>query len=115
MFFLDMMLPDMPLQDKFRFTREEMAWVEDNESSIWEYFIYENLLFSKREREFRSFVNFAPFAKGMPKEAPARVGYFIGYKIVRDYMKNNNVDIEEMIYLTDSKHFLSESKYKPKK
>ena len=115
MFFLDMMLPDMPLQDKFRFTREQMAWVQDNESSIWEYFIYENLLFSKKEREFRSFVNFAPFAKGMPKEAPARVGYFIGYKIVRDYMKNNDVDIEEMIYLTDSKYFLSESKYKPNK
>ena len=116
MYFLDKMLPGISMEDKFRFTSQEMAWVEENESSIWEYFIYEDLLFSKKESEFRSFVNYAPFAKGMPKEAPARVGYFIGYKMVSDYMNNNNkVDIEELMHLTDSRKFLRQSKYKPNK
>ena len=115
MYFLDKMLLELTLKDKFRFTTEQMDWVEDNESSIWEYFIHEDLLFSKKENEFRSFVSYAPFAKGMPKEAPGRVGYFIGYRIVNEYMKNNNIDIQELMYLTDSRKFLQKSKYKPTK
>jgi hypothetical protein len=115
MYFLNKMLPNVPMQDKFRFTIKQMAWVEENESSIWEYFIYENLLFLKKEKEFRSFINYAPFAKGMPQEAPARVGYFIGYKIVSHYMNNNKLDLEELMYLTNSKDFLRQSKYKPNK
>ena len=66
MYFLDKMLPKLNMEDKFRFTVEQMTWVEENEASIWEYFIEEDLLFSKKEIEFRSFLNYAPFAKGMP-------------------------------------------------
>ena len=92
-----------------------MAWAEENEASIWEYFIHEDLLFSKKESKFRSFIDYAPFAKGMPKEAPGRVAYFIGYKMVSEYMENNKIDIEELMYLTDSREFLQQSKYKPTK
>ena len=115
MYFLDKMLPELNMEDKFRFTGEQMAWVEENEASIWEYFVQEDLLFLKKESEFRSFVNYAPFAKGMPKEAPGRVAFFIGYKMVSEYMKNNKIDIEELMYLTDSKEFLQQTKYKPTK
>ena len=30
-------------------------------------------------------------------------------------MKNNKIDIEELMYLTDSRKFLHNSKYKPNK
>ncbi len=115
MYFLDEMLPNVKMEDKFRFTIQQMAWAEKNEYSIWEYFIEEDLLFSKKENEFRSFVNYAPFAKGMPNEAPARIAYFIGYKMVKKYMSNNKIDIEELMYLTDSREFLRKSEYKPNK
>jgi hypothetical protein len=115
MYFLDKTLPEFEMKDKFRFTGEQMAWVEENEASIWEYFIEEDLLFSKKESEFRSLINYAPFARGMPKEAPGRVAYFIGYKMVSEYMKNNKIDIEELMYLTDSRSFLQNSRYKPTK
>ena len=60
------------------------------------------MLFSKKDIEFRSFINYAPYAKGMPKEAPGRVAYYIGYKMVNEYMDNNEIDIEELMYLKDS-------------
>ena len=115
MYFLDRMLPQLALEDKFRFTSDQMDFVEENEARIWEYFIKEDLLFSKKENDFRSFVNYAPFAKGMPKEAPGRVAYFIGYKMVKKYMKNNTIDITELMSLTDSREFLRKSRYKPNK
>ena len=115
MFFLDHLLPDLDLHEKFRFSKEEMAWVLENESSIWKYFVQEDLLFSNKDSDFRSYIDYAPFAKGMPKEAPARVAYFIGYRIVSAYMKNNSIDVESLMYLTDANDFLKKSKYKPNK
>jgi hypothetical protein len=115
MYFIDKMLVDISLEDKFRFTKSQMDWVIENEASIWEFLVHEDMLFSKKEMEFRSFVNYAPFSKGMPQEAPGRVAYYIGYKMVNEYMDNNEIDIEELMYLTDSRKFLQESKYKPTK
>jgi len=115
MYFLDKMMLEVSLEDKFRFTSEQLDWVIENEASIWEYLVHEDFLFSKKESDFRSFINYAPFAKGMPKEAPGRVAYYIGCKMVSEYMENNEIDIEQLMYLTDSRKFLQQSKYKPTK
>ena len=64
--------------------------------------VFGNILYMKicffpiGESEFRSFINYAPFGKGMPQESPGRVAYFTGYQIVSDYMKNNKIDICEL-------------------
>jgi len=115
MYCIDKMLPKLLIEDKFRFTTEQMNWVEENEASIWKYIVQEDLLFSKDEQQFRTFVDYAPFAKGMPPQAPGRVAYYIGYKMVNEYMDNNEIDVEGLMYLTDSRKFLQQSKYKPTK
>jgi hypothetical protein len=112
---IDKMLPESTMEDKFRFSKAQMDWTEESEPSIWQYIVHEDLLFSKNEQQFRTFINYAPFAKGMPLEAPARVGYYIGYRMVSEYMNNNEIDIEDMMKLTDSREFLKQSKYKPTK
>ena len=115
MYCIDKMLPELNIEDKFRFSNEQMNWVVENEASIWQYIVHEDLLFSKDEQRFRTFVDYAPFAKGMPPQSPGRVAYYIGYKMVYEYMDNNEIDIEEIMYLTDSRKFLQQSKYKPTK
>ena len=115
MYCIDKMLPELLIENKFRFTIEQMNWVVENEASIWQYIVNEDLLFSKDEQKYRTFIDYAPFAKGMPAEAPGRVAYYIGYKMVNEYMDNNRIDVEELMYLTDSRKFLQQSKYKPTK
>ena len=115
MYCIDKMLPELLLEDKFRFTCKQMNWVVENEASIWQYIVHEDLLFSKDEQKFRTFVDYAPFAKGMPPQSPGRVAYYIGFKMVNEYMDNNEIDVEELMYLRDSRKFLQQSKYKPTK
>ena len=115
MYCIDKMLPQISLADKFRFNQNQMSWAKDNEGAIWQYFIHNDLLFSKDEKRFRSYINYAPFAKGMSKEAPGRVGYYIGYKIVSSYMNNLEIDYNQLMLLKDSREFLKKSQYKPKK
>jgi hypothetical protein len=35
--------------------------------------------------------------------------------MVSEYMDNNEIDMEELMYLSDSRQFLKQSKYKPTK
>ena len=115
MYFIDKILPKFSMRDKFRFTYAEMEWVKKNEKSIWQYIVHEDLLFSKQYQRFTTYINYAPFSKGMPQESPGRVGYYLGYMIVCEYIDNNPIDLEDLVYLTDHQEFLKKSKYKPKK
>ena len=60
----------------------------------------------------------APFSKfyleEIDKEAPDRIGQFIGWRIVSSYMENNSVSLQQML-LTDAETIFNTSKYKPKK
>ena len=57
-----------------------------------------------------------PFTAAFSKESAPRIGYWIGWQIVRQYMKNNpEVTLQDLINETDSQLLLSKSKYKPKK
>ena len=118
MYCIDKMLPNALLSRKFRFTQEQLHWVINNESNIWTYFIENDLLYSSHEQDFRTFLHYAPFAKGMPNDAPSRVAYFIGYQIVSEFMERTDrieMPIEDMMKFSDSRQFLKLSKYKPSK
>ena len=115
MYFIDKMLVNTSIEDKFRFSEHEMQWVKDNESYIWQYFIQQNLLYSSTEKEFRTFLNYSPFAKGMSQQSPGRVAYYIGYKIIDSYIKQTDVGIEQLMTYDNAREILKDSKYKPKK
>ena len=116
MYCIDEMLPNTLLSSKFRFSEEELYWLINNESNIWTYFIENDLLYSVKEQDFRTFLHYGPFAKGMPNESPARLAYFIGFQIVNEFMmRNSKVSKEEMMKLSDSRQFLKLSRYKPSK
>jgi hypothetical protein len=55
-----------------------------------------------------------PFTAGFSSESPARLGIFIGWKIVINYLQNNpKVSLFELIQMKDSQRILQESAYKP--
>ena len=114
MYLISNTLENFYLQDQLRFSKTDLEWCEKNEKSIWAFLINNDVLFSSREKEYRSYLNHAPFSKGMTQESPSRIAYYIGYKIVEKYMKNNNeVSIKELMFEEDFMKILTKSKYKP--
>ena len=47
-------------------------------------------------------------------ESPGRIGVWIGWQIVRSFMNNNEVSLQQLMTL-DAKEIFERSKYKPKK
>ncbi|MBG6110315.1 gliding motility-associated lipoprotein GldB [Flavobacterium sp. CG_9.10] len=113
----DLLLPNYSDADKMGYTPEQIKWCQENESYMWRYFIEKEMLYSDDQKLLPRFISPAPFSKfylEIDNESPGRVGAWIGWQIVRSYMKNNEVPITELLK-TDAKEIFEKSKYKPKK
>lgn len=113
----DLWLPHISDAEKIGYTEEEFAWAEENEVYMWQYFIENELLFSSDAKLAARFINPAPFSKfylEIDNESPGMLGRYLGWQIVRAYMKNNSVDVRELMAI-DAEEIFNNSKYKPKK
>ncbi|MGL2963061.1 gliding motility lipoprotein GldB [Flavobacterium sp. RSB2_4_14] len=113
----DVLLPDFTDAEKIGYQPEQIKWCQENESYMWRFFIDENLLFDSDSRLSNRFINLAPFSKfylEIDNESPGRVGQWVGWQIVRSFMENNEVSLQDMLKM-DAKELFDKSKYKPKK
>ena len=75
------------------------------------------MLFSTETKLNKRFLEMAPFSKFYRSEdtlSPGRIGAWIGWQIVRSYMKHNDVSLQQLLK-TPSEEVYKNSKYKPKK
>lgn len=113
----DLLLPEYNDADKMGYTQEQIKWCQENEGYMWRYFIEGEMLYSDNQKLISRFVNPAPFSKfylEIDNESPGRVGAWIGWQIIRSYMSNNDVSLQQLIK-ANSKEIFEKSKYKPKK
>ena len=90
--------------------------MRQNESSIWAFFIENDLLYNTRLTEFMKFIHDGNSTSGFPNEAPAQMGSYIGWQIIRAYMnKNPEITLAELMQENDINKILSKANYKPKK
>ena len=113
---LECLVPEADDSIKTGYSSKQIDWVFDNEQNIWKVIIDNNLLFSNKPKQYLKFVNDGNTTSGFPKEAPAKLGGFIGWQIVRAYMKKHEgMPLERLFQISDGKTILNESGYKPSK
>ena len=113
----DLWLPNTTDADKMGYTEDEMRWAIENEADIWRYFIENELLFDTDSKLPPRFINPAPFSKfylEIDNESPGMIGRYMGWQIVKAYMKNNPVNLQQLL-IQDAETIYKESKFKPRK
>lgn len=113
----DLILSSYTDDEKMGYTPKEINWCEENESYIWRYFLENELLYSNELKLNSRFIAPAPFSKfylEIDNESPGQVGAWIGWQIVRSFVKNNDVPVAKLLEL-NAKELFKKSKYKPKK
>lgn len=113
----DLILSSYTDDEKMGYTPKEINWCEENESYIWRYFLENELLYSNELKLNSRFITPAPFSKfylEIDNESPGQVGAWIGWQIVRSFVKNNDVPVAKLLEL-NAKELFKKSKYKPKK
>ena len=117
LYMIDAFLPSVNDATKMGYTQEQIEWAEYNDVDVWKYFIQNEHLFSSDQELSSRFIENAPFSKfyqANDNETPGRIGSWFGWQIVRAYMQNNDVSLQEMLQ-TDNETIFKKSKYKPSK
>jgi hypothetical protein len=116
LYFLDVTLPDIKDEFKIGYTPGQLKWSRENESKIWAFIIEHQLLFSSDPQGVTKMMTDAPFTAGFAAESPGRLGAYMGWQIVRAYMKEaDNVTLRQLMEDTDAQKILKVSRFKPGK
>lgn len=114
LYFMDALLPGCPDSLKMKYTRRQMNWVKNAEQDIWAFLLENEFLYSTDVEKIRKFFTDGPFTAVFSNESPARLGGWIGWQIVRSYMRNHpEVSLEDMMSTYDAQAILMKSGYKP--
>lgn len=112
MYLLDAIMPQTEDWKKMGYFSKEIEWCNENEEQIWAYIINDKMLFSVEQERINNLIGEGPNTKGLPANSPSRVGIWMGWQIVKDYMDENpDTTIQELLNEKDSKKILKY--YKP--
>jgi hypothetical protein len=94
---LDVLLPDQSIATKLRYNQKAYEWAVASEAKFWEYLVEQQLLFKTDQELNMNLLNEGPYSIGLPQESPDRMGRFLGYQIVKQYMDAEQPSIQELI------------------
>jgi hypothetical protein len=114
--FIDAMVPEYPGHLKMGYTPAQFDWATKNEEHVWAAIIANNLLYNTSGQTMRTFLADGPFTADFSKDSPPRLGEYIGWQILLQYLeRNSGVTLQEVLKERDSQKILAGSRYKPEK
>jgi len=115
MYFVDALLPEMHDSLKIGYTELQLEWCKKNEAEMWSQLIEHKMLYSNNRMDIVRYTNPSPTTSGFPLESPGRTGVWIGWQIVRQYMKKHQeLKLNDLMQNIDYQQILNDSKYFPK-
>lgn len=113
-YFLDAMFPEEPDYLKIGFKPDKLEWCKKNEAGMWTYLVEHRLLFNTDRMNIIRFTDPAPFTSSFTTDSPGRAGVWLGWQIVRKYMKKNpRISLPELMSENDYQKILNDSGYSP--
>lgn len=116
LYFMEMMLPQLPDSMLMGYTKEQDAWCRSSEYAIWQYMNQRDLLYTQNFMEHKRYLSDGPTTSGMPPESPGNIGSWVGWQIVRKFMKESNgkISLNDLLTKYDAKAIIAKARYKPK-
>lgn len=115
MYFVDAMLPDIDDTLKIGFTKKQLDFCFASEAGMWAFWAEHKLLFSTKRMDIKRYIDDAPYTNSFTNESPGRTGVWIGWQIVKAYMKKNpETSLSQLMKNQNYQEILSKSGYQPK-
>ncbi|HWB25870.1 MAG TPA: hypothetical protein VG738_10345 [Chitinophagaceae bacterium] len=114
LYVLDAFMPETPDTLKTGYTKEQLDGCIDNEASIWNFFVQQNLLYVKDVSQTRDYMNDGPRTETMGPKSPGFIGQFVGWQIVKKWMAQDSKRTIPVLLQTPPQQIFEEAKYKPR-
>ncbi|MBS1487682.1 MAG: gliding motility lipoprotein GldB [Bacteroidetes bacterium] len=113
-YFAKQMLPCAPDSIFIGYTGKDIAGAEANQDVIWKKLIEDEALFSTSQQIKQRYLNERPKTYEIGNDCPGRIATWVGWKIVRTYMKENpTITLPQLMATAQAEKILKESKYRP--
>lgn len=114
MYFVDAMLPQINDTLKIGFTKKQLEFCQKDEASMWTFLAEHKALYSTDRMDIKRYIDDGPYTASFTEKSPARTGVWLGWQIVRSYMKQHpEVKLEELLNNQDAQGILAQSGYQP--
>ncbi len=113
-YFVKKMCPEVQDSLLFDYSKDQLKWAKRNEEDAWAAIVEWKHLFSDDRMTIQKYTGDAPYTAYFNNESAPRMGEYLGYEIVRAYMKNNpEVSLDALMRNNDGRKILAASKYRP--
>ena len=82
-----------------RWTKDQWAWAKANKKAFWNHLSKNEMLFSTSEKTKAFMLNNGPYTIGFSEKSPDRMGQYLGWEMVRNYIFNEKISLREMVHL----------------
>lgn len=113
-YLLDKILPHTPDTLLIGYTDMQLKGCYSNEGLIWNFFVKNGLLFNTEEIIIKNYIGDSPSTQEFGEGAPGYIGLFVGWQIVKEYMKNTENATLISLMQTPPREVYEKSKYKPR-
>ena len=94
---LEIISPEVKLEQHLRYSQADLTWALNSERGFWEYLVEQQLLFKTDQELNMNLLNEGPYTIGLPQESPDRMGRFLGYRIVKQYIEAEQPSISALL------------------
>ncbi|MFA5045758.1 MAG: hypothetical protein WC542_07500 [Paludibacter sp.] len=114
MYLLSVFMPEEKPENLMGYTAEQWKWCNTYQKEIWGATIDQKDLFSTDLTLIGKYMNDAPFTAPISQDSPGRLGTWIGWQIVKSYMKrNSHTSLTELMNENNYQKILENSGYRP--
>ena len=92
------LVPGASLHKALGYTQEQLDFAESNLHSIWDEMRLQRLVYDTNPQTIDKFIASAPYTPLLGGKAPGQIGRYVGYRIVRSYLKKHpGTSLPEML------------------
>ena len=113
LYFLEQTLPSTHDTILLRYSGDQLRWMQKNVEQVWGWLIENRMLYSHDYGQYHNLVDEAPKTNAFGEGSAPRTLAYIGWQIVKQYMKKSNISTEELFAQTDSRKILTQSGWRP--
>lgn len=113
-YFAKHMVPCAPDSILIWYTSKEIIGARENQDLIWARFVEDKLLYSTSHMLKQKYLGDRPKTAEVGPDCPGRIGQWVGWQIVKNYMKENpKHTLNDLMNSGNADKIFKESKYKP--
>ncbi len=113
-YFQRCMLPETPDSIIMGFSQNQIDWCEKYEKQMWEYLVENKLLYNNEILTINKFTKESPFTKDFDRDSPGRAANWLGWQIIKSYMKRNpKVSLPELMKNNNYQEIFLKARYRP--